>query len=161
MTFKEAVRRTPELGNAWRPGLKALRRQDQTHIKAEDTTKLLGSADIDTALRPTQPHAHRWDFAIGYKHANRADESVYWVETHSGSDSQISVVLRKLEWLKTWLRQHHNALAKLDREIVWVASGPTSFTKGATQVKTLAVKGLRYAGRILHIPSEHPNPRVR
>lgn len=41
-----------------------------------------------------------------------------------------------------------------DRDIVWVSSGRTFFTKGSAQVKTLAQKGLIYSGAVLRIPSE-------
>ena len=97
MTFKKAVIRTPHLENAWRPGLQALRAEDRPHIKAEDTQQLRGSADVDTALLPIEPQANRWDFAIGHQHSNRGKECIYWVETHTGSDDQIKVVLKKLE----------------------------------------------------------------
>jgi len=44
-------------------------------------------------LQQTEPNAHRWDFAIAYQHTNRTKEFIYWVETHTGSDNQISTVL--------------------------------------------------------------------
>ena len=152
MTFKKAVMRTPNLENAWRPGLQALRAEDTPHIKAEDTRQLRGSADVDTALRPIEPQANRWDFAIGHQHSNRKNECIYWVETHTGSDNQIKVVLKKLEWLKDWLRQGGQLLDRFERDIIWVSSGHTLFTKGSAQVKILAQKGLIYAGAVLRIP---------
>jgi len=157
MGFKEAVEATPQLEGHWKPGLGALRAQDRTHVKPEDTStdKLRGSVDVDTALMATDPHGNRWDFAIGYQHANRADEFIYWVETHSGNDSQISVMLKKLAWLKTWLKGGGKELAKFDRSYVWATSGATSFTKGATQVRTLADQGLIYSGSIFKIPLNH------
>ena len=112
MTFKEALSQTPNLETAWQPGLQALRAEDKRHIKAEDTGQLCGSADVDTALLPKDPQANRWDFAIGYQHTNRKHEFIYWVETHTGSDDQIKVVLKKLEWLKTWLRRDGQHLAR-------------------------------------------------
>ncbi len=157
MTFRQAVEQTPHLENSWRDGLQALRAQDKPHVVPENPRKLTGIGDVDTALRPLQPNANRWDFAIGYQHTNRNREFIYWVETHTGSDSQISKVLRKLEWLYDWLRGDGRTLAAFEREIVWIASGPTSFTQGATQVKTLAAKGIRYCGAKLRIPSAHPS----
>lgn len=154
MTFKEAITQTPNLKTAWQPGLQALRAEDKPHVKAEDTRRLCGSADVDTALLAREPNANRWDFAIGYQHANRGADFIYWVETHTGSDEQIKVVLRKLEWLKNWLRQDGRHLAKFDRDMTWVSSGHTLFTKGSAQVKALAQKGLIYAGAVLRIPNE-------
>lgn len=156
MKFKETVENTPNLVNSWKTGLQALRAEDRVHIKPENPRKLAGSVDIDTSLRELEPNANRWDFAIGYQHSNREDEVIYWVETHTGSDSQISVMLRKLEWLKNWMRGDGLELAKFEKDIVWVPSGATSFTKGSTQVKSLAMRGLRYSGSVLRIPEAHP-----
>ncbi|MBI3414110.1 MAG: hypothetical protein HY043_02130 [Verrucomicrobia bacterium] len=156
MTFEQAVAQTPYLEGAWRDGLGALRAEDKTHIKAEDTRRLRGSVDLDKALQPNEPNAHRWDFAIAYQHTNRKEEFVYWVETHTASDSQINAVLKKLDWLKGWFSRDGQKMAKFEREIVWVPSGPTAFTKGATQVKILATKGIRYSGAVLRIPKRHP-----
>jgi hypothetical protein len=158
VTFQEAVEQTPHLDGAWKDGLGALRAEDKSHIEAENTRRFRGSADVDTALQKKEPNAHRWDFAIAHQHTNRTAEFIYWVETHTGSDSQISVVLKKLEWLKSWLRGDGQKLAKFERDIVWVPSGPTSFTKGSTQVKILATHGLRYSGMVLRIPAKHPIP---
>jgi hypothetical protein len=154
MTFKEAIEQTPNLQNSWRDGLGALRAEEKPHIKAEDTRRLCGSADVDAAFQPREPNANRWDFAIGHQHTNRKDGFIYWVETHTGSDNQIKVVLKKLEWLKTWLRRDGQRLDKFDRDMIWVSSGYTLFTKGSAQVKTLAQKGLIYSGAILRIPNE-------
>ncbi len=151
MSFREAVAQTPNLEKAWQPGLQALRAEDRPHIKPEDPRCLRGSANVDAALRAKEPQAHRWDFAIGYQHANRRDECIYWVETHTGSDEQIKVVLKKLEWLKDWLRRDGRPLARFERDIIWVSSGHTLFTKGSAQVKRLAQKGLIYSGAILRI----------
>ena len=99
MGFKEVVEATPNLAGQWRAGLGALRSEDKDHVKPEETSTshLKGSVDIDSALRATDPNGNLWDFAIGYLHANRSHEFVYWVETHTGSDSQISVMLKKWE----------------------------------------------------------------
>ena len=152
MKFKAAIAATPQLKNAWKEGLSALRKMDRRHIKAENTRSLTGSADIDTALKPTQPTANRWDYAIAYQHTDRKEEVVYWVEAHTGSDDQIKVVLKKLDWLHNWLRSDGQKLDRFEREFIWVPSGPTSFTNSSTQIKTLATKGLRYSGSVFCIP---------
>jgi len=105
MGFKESVEETPNLQGKWMPGLGALRPQDKARIDPENTSTvhLRGSVDVDTAWAALDPGGNRWDFAIGYKHQNRSDEFIYWVETHTGADDQIAVMSRKLTWLKTWL----------------------------------------------------------
>jgi hypothetical protein len=154
MTFQHAVRLTPHLNEAWQPGLQALRAEDRSHVQAEDTRQLRGSADVDAALRRSESNANRWDFAIGHQHTNFSAEFIYWVEIHTGSDDQINVVLRKLEWLKNWLRHDGHRLDPFKRDFIWVSSGHTLFTKGSAQVKTLAQKGVIYAGAVLRIPNE-------
>ena len=86
MGFKESVEETPHLQGKWNAGLNALRAEDKVHIKPENTTTvhLCGSVDVDTAWQRLDPSGNRWDFAIGYQHANRSDEFIYWVETTQG-----------------------------------------------------------------------------
>lgn len=153
MTFKDTVDRTPNLSGAWQKGLEALRTEDKPHIQAANTRKLTGSVDVDNALKRTQPNAHRWDFAIGYQHSDRKAECVYWVEIHTASDSQVSVVLDKLRWLKDWLVNDGRDLAKFERDFIWVSSGATSFTLTSPQQKQFAILGLQHKGRVLRIPN--------
>ncbi len=153
MNFKKAVKATPHLQNAWMPGLGALRAQDRPHISAEDTRKLTGSADVDGALRAHQPNAHRWDFAIAYRHSNRQQDCVYWVEMHTAIDKEVKVVLAKLHWLQTWLAADGKLLTQFECDFVWVSSGATSFTSTAPKVKLIAQHGLQYKAKVLRIPS--------
>ena len=157
MTFKQAVEQTPNLENAWRVGLQALRAEDKPHIKPEDTRRLRGSADIDSALLMEQPSANRWDFAIAYQHSNRQDEYVYWVELHTASDSEVKVVIKKAQWLLDWLKGRAQELNAFERELVWVSSGATSFSLTSTQRKQMAEVGLQYKGSHLRIPNQRPD----
>jgi hypothetical protein len=151
MTFKEAVENTTHLENAYRPGLQALRAQDRPHIDAEDTRKLTGSVDVDTANVAADPHGNRWDFGIAYQHTNRSEEVVYWVETHTANDSQVGVVIKKAAWLQQWFKGRGKQLAIFEKDIVWVSSGATTFTLSSTQRKQMAALGLRPAGGKLRI----------
>jgi hypothetical protein len=161
MGFKEGVESTPHLHGKWCAGLGALRAQDKERIKPEDTSTkhLRGSVDIDTAYESFEPQASRWDFAIGYQHANRSDEFVYWVETHSGTDNEIKVMQKKYDWLRNWLKASGHLLAKFDKQFVWIPSGTTKFSAGSTQVKKLADTGLFYSGSIFRIPIYHKTPK--
>lgn len=151
MSFKNAVAETLHLENAWRPGLQALRTQDRPHIRAADTRLLRGSVDVDGALQTQMPNAFRWDFAIGYRHANRQEDCVYWVEIHTADDKEIKVVLNKLRWLLQWLKDGGRPLSHFERDFIWVSSGATSFSPTAPQVKRFAELGLQHRGRVLHI----------
>lgn len=152
MPFKDAVIATPHLEHAWKAGLGALRAQDRSHIQPEDTRLLRGSVDVDSTLQQFEPHAHRWDFAIGYQHSNKSTERIYWVEIHTASDGQIKVVLDKLRWLQNWLKTEGKSMASFEREFIWVSSGATSFTRTSPQQKQLAMLGLQHKGSVLHIP---------
>lgn len=153
MTFKDALKRTPHLEDAWKAGLGAMRSQDRPHINPETTRNLSGSAYVDEALKQVAEHAnaHRWDFAIAYKHTNPKKEWIYWVEIHTASDSEVNVVLEKLKWLKAWLAGEGSALNHFDREFIWVSSGATSFTLNSPQQKRFAALGLQHRGRRLRI----------
>jgi hypothetical protein len=154
VTFPKAVRSTPGLAEAWKAGLGALRAQDKPHVEPEDARKLTGSADVDQALQRDQPNAHRWDFAIGYRHTNRAKDCIYWVEIHTASDKEVKVVLEKLRWLRNWLANEGVLLNDFERDFCWISSGPTSFTLNSPQLKQFAQRGLQHKGKILRISSK-------
>jgi len=117
-----AVSKTPHLQNAWMQGLGALRAQDRPHVVPEDPRLLKGSADVDGALQAHEPNAHRWDFAIGHRHANQQKDCIYWVEIHTANDKAVNVVLDKLHWLRAWLGGAGNLLNQFERDFVWVSS---------------------------------------
>lgn len=154
MTFKDAVRQTPDVQNAWRTGLQALRAEDRPHVEAEDTRRLCGSADIDAALLQKEPNANRWDFGIGYKHEDRTEEVIYWTELHTASDSQVSVVIKKAQWLVNWLKNSAPKLKAFENDIVWVSSGATSLTLSNPKQKQMAQVGLRHVGSKLRIKNK-------
>jgi hypothetical protein len=151
VSFKAAIEKTPNLEKAHQMGLQALRAEDRRHIDAEDTRHLTGSVYVDAALQKADPHGNRWDYAIGYQHANRAEEVIYWVEPHTASDAQVKTVIKKAQWLLTWLKGAGKLLDAFEREIVWVSSGATSFTLSAPQNKQMALVGLQHRGSVLRI----------
>lgn len=153
MTFKRAVQATPNLGRAWMPGLRALRTRDRRHVVAANPSQFRGSADVDSALQQHEPNAHRWDYAIGYRHTNRGKDCIYWVEVHTANDNEVNVVLDKLGWLRNWLAGDGKLLNQFERDFVWVSSGATSLTLGAPQLKRIAQHGLQRKGRVLRIPA--------
>lgn len=151
MTFKDAVEATPNLAGGFQKGLHALRAQDRPHIEAENTRKLAGSVDVDSALQQVDPNANRWDFAIAYQHTNRDAEVIYWTELHTASDSEVKVVIKKAVWLRGWLKVDGKKMAAFERDIIWISSGPTSFQLTGPQRKQMAQAGLRHVGSRLRI----------
>jgi hypothetical protein len=153
MTFQDAVKEDLSgLETFWAHGLQALRAQDRPHVKPEDSRNLTGSLDLDKTMKSQYPDANRWDYAIGYQHVNLSEEKIYWIEIHSASDGQISVVLKKFEWLKSWLKNSSIHLKKFKCDYIWVSSGATTFTKTSPQLRQLSQSGLVYAGKVLKIP---------
>ncbi len=154
MSFRKAVELCPSLEHALQPGLSALRSTDRDHVLAEDTRRLTGSVDLDSTLKTALPNTPRWDYAIGYRHTTPKVEIVYWVEVHPASDGEIKVVLKKLAWLKQWLRESAPQLNALRREFIWVSSGKTSLSLSAPQQKQFALLGLQHKGRVFQIPNK-------
>jgi hypothetical protein len=97
MTFKEAVETTPEVATGFQSGLTALDSKYKAKISVLDTRLLEGSVDIDLCTTAKYPNDNRWDYAFAY------DKKVYFVEVHTANTSEVSVVLKKLQWLKDWL----------------------------------------------------------
>lgn len=152
--FEEAVARTPHLEKSWEAGLQALRPEDRPHIDPENPRNLGGSVDVDSALAKIEPNANRWDFGIAYQHSDRTEEVIYWTELHTASDSEVKVVIRKAQWLFGWLGRNGNPLNAFERDVVWVSSGGTAFTRTSTQSKQLAAAGVRHVGSTLRIRNQ-------
>jgi hypothetical protein len=143
MSFATDCDAVPELTGASKPGLRALNAQDAAHVRKRSATRLSTSVDIDTAFRPSQPTAARWDYGVGQRQGER--EIVHWIEVHPASgDNNISQMRKKLNWLRSWL--HGRPLASYERQVVWVASGKSTFNARDPQLKALAQDGLLFAG---------------
>jgi len=154
VTFKDAVEATPDLNGAWRQGLQAFSGANKEHVDAEDTGRLAGSVDVDSALAERCPNDSRWDYGIGHRPTNLIGEMVYWIEIHPASSGEVKVVLAKLAWLQGWLRDSAPRLRAMRRAFIWISSGKTSFTLTSPQQKQFALLGLRHRGRVFKIPNE-------
>lgn len=150
MRFEGAVKKTPSLTEAYRPGLRALKRVDQKRIICGDATDLAGSVDLDDALSDSHPNDPRWDYGIGVR-TSRGSDRVSWVEVHPASSSHIQAVLNKLAWLKEWLASSAPLLERIPAEYVWVASGSVQIPPNSPQRRRLSAKGIRFAGRRLRV----------
>lgn len=95
--FRTAVESTPDVQTGFKPGLSALG-QHSNKIQAKQKSQFNGSLDIDTCTTHLYPNDNRWDYAFSYK------SEVYFVEIHSAQTNEVKTVIRKLEWLKNWLR---------------------------------------------------------
>ena len=148
MTFKEAVEAAQHpVNGAYCPGKQAMEKKHRCLVTCVDSTRFTGSIDLDTALRHHRPGDNRWDYGLGYKPANGSEQAI-WVEVHSAITSEVSKVLRKLQWLKDWLNENAEQLRQLseraDKDIryVWIASSGVQIPKHLRQAKRLAQSGL-------------------
>lgn len=146
MSFRQDVETTADLIGAYRRGLQALRKGDRTRITAKPSRKLLGSANIDAALRDRFPQAERWDYAVACNSPDRY-EHIHWIEVHPASGmGTISEVSAKLAWLKEWLGSSGTRLNRYKKRFVWIASGKSAFQQNSPQLKKLVLAGVFFAG---------------
>ena len=104
---------------------------------------IVSATDVDTALAATFPNAHRWDYVVG-KNVGKSVHAL-WIEVHPASSTKnIAEVERKLAWLSGWMRG--SSLGQYPKDIVWVASGKSTFNTRSPAIKALAAKGCRFVG---------------
>lgn len=143
MTLVKDVGATPHLAGTFCRGLGALKATDKSRISKKNSTKLAGSVDIDKALEPLQPNAHRWDYLVGVHEGGEI--CIHWIEVHPASSTgSITEVAAKMIWLVNWMKI--TPLVNYPRDIVWVASGKSAFNGRSPELKKLASRGLRFAG---------------
>ena len=132
MTFEEAVKATPDVSEGYREGVGAFGKYADK-IKVPDQGKIDGSLDIDAATEKRYPDATRWDYALCY------DGEVFYIEVHSAITSEVSRMIRKLQWLKTWLPSKapeiHNLTAKNKQPYYWVQSSNCNIPKHTPQYR--------------------------
>lgn len=148
--FHAAVEATPSVRGAHRPGLQALERADRERI--DDGPFATGSIALDEALARAEPNSNRWDYGIGLPKVHRRGESVLWLEVHHAASGEAKAVLKKLEWLKRWLREQAPRLDALPRTFVWQLSNVEHHPNDTRRRAILAEKhGLKRAGRRLRL----------
>lgn len=136
LTFEQAVKATPSISSYCQNGLKALEKDHPKKIKVKQES-INGSVFIDECLKKTD-NGNRWDYAIGY------NNEAYFVEVHSANTSEISVVLKKLAWLKNWLLTSAPELngIKARDAYHWIQSGKYDILEHAPQFKRAQQSGL-------------------
>jgi hypothetical protein len=139
MSFKQAVKATPDICTCYKSGLSALRDYSK-RVSVTDTTKLQGSVDIDACTTSKYPQDNRWDYALAYK------GEVFFVEVHSAMTSEVKTVLKKLQWLKDWLHSQAPEINKLKAQsshFLWIQSNNFQIPKTAPQYLMAVQAGLK------------------
>ena len=88
-TLSAAIKQIPSLTGKLKHGLQALRKNHRNAISPENSRKLSGSIDIDTALKSKYPNDHRWDYCIGVR-KNRNADSLVWIEFHHSDQGDMA-----------------------------------------------------------------------
>jgi hypothetical protein len=135
--FQQAVSQTPDIASCLQSGLQAFGSYSN---KVELASACEGSVDIDACVTAKYPNSNRWDYVFGYKGAT------YFTEVHGASTSQVSTVLRKLQWLKDWLKTNAPLLEKIkstQQPFVWIASGRFDILPNSSQSRQIAQAGLK------------------
>jgi len=139
MTFKQAVEATPDVATGFRTGLTALGAYS-SKVTVSDTNQLQGSIDIDTCTKAQYPNDNRWDYAFAYK------GEAFFIEVHSANTSEVSTVLRKLQWLKDWLNHQAPEINKLKttkmHPFYWIQSKNFAILPNSRQARAAAVAKL-------------------
>lgn len=150
--FQKAVAQTPQLGtNSYRSGLRAIASSHRERIIARQST-ILGSVNLDSALKEVCPEQPRWDYGIGVQ--GDSQPVAVWVEFHPAETNRVDEVIRKLRWLKEWLRQHApslNGLTPTERAFHWVATSGCHIQRSTPQARRLFQEGLGLPRQVLNI----------
>ncbi|ATV28290.1 hypothetical protein [Prevotella intermedia] len=143
LTFKEAVEATPDVATGYHKGIEAFGKYT-SKIKVPESSKIDGSLDIDATTSTFYPNESRWDYALCY------DSEVFYIEVHSAITSEVTKIVKKLQWLKIWLAikapEINKLTSKTKHPYYWVQSSKCNIPKHMRQYK-IAVQN-----KILPIP---------
>jgi len=151
MKFENAVRATVEIGACYEPGLRAVAGAYRTKLLASRTQcRWRGSVDIDAALAARCPNDPRWDYAVGFGYDRRPD-GVAYVEVHPATSDHVDDVIRKKNWLTTWIARCAPALRSLTvGGFHWVSTDGVHIHPGSPQSRKLALCGIT-VGKVARI----------
>ncbi|RMF29200.1 MAG: hypothetical protein D6765_04785 [Bacteroidetes bacterium] len=138
MRFEEQVNQIQDLRGSFHPGLGAFG-SNREKIHPQDPRACCGSVNLDDNLRRRFPNDPRWDYCICYTKRN------YFVEIHPAYTSEVDLVLRKLEWLKQWLRTDGKPLWKgiaPEKPFHWIFTKRCAVKPGDRYARKLAKAGL-------------------
>lgn len=162
MTFKKAVEDAPyPVNRAYHRGKQALENKHRGKVSCTDSRRLTGSIFLDSALEKVPGYADkpRWDYGLGYKpEKGKGQECAVWVEVHSAKTSEVSAVLKKLQWLRDWLNTEAEQLRKMTLlakdgfRFVWIASSRVDIPLNSPKARLLNTKGISKPQKRLSLP---------
>ncbi len=125
----------------YRPGLGAVEGKDKKYFTISNTRLIEGSIYIDICSKKiAYKNPNRWDYMIGY------NKKLYFVEIHPASTGEVSLVLKKFEWLKEFISCLSNELKTkiliTNNPFIWVATNGVHIIPTSPQARLLAKSGI-------------------
>lgn len=159
MGFEDAVNKGPApIRGKSQPGTQALSRDHAKQVGCSRRRAFTASLELDEALKrePVHARANRWDYGIGYNTPANGGEVAIWVEVHSAYTGEVSVVLKKLQWLKDYLAGECDDLWRMTQAgndpYHWIAPGKFAILKNSPQARELSKSGLSFPKSKLTLP---------
>lgn len=118
MTLK-ACMKSCGLEASLKVGLTALGK-DSARVKCVGRVRPTESIALDESLKKTAGQDNRWDYGVGL--AGSSQTRTAWIEIHPASSSEVGVFLKKLQWLKAWLRSHGTDACRGTASYHWVST---------------------------------------
>ena len=143
--FEKAVLGTPDTIDCYKEGLQALTKAFKAKIILTNPSDCDGSVELDECVLKKYPQNNRWDYIIGY------NGKAYFIEFHSANTGEVSVMLKKLQWLKDWLHNHAPEINKIkatEGSFIWIQSNGNHILKGSAEERRIAQNGLKPVSRL-------------
>ncbi len=145
MSFETVVAQIPEIHSCFKAGLKALGAHS-TLVTVRETRVLEGSVNLDECLAASRPSENRWDYFFAYK------GEVFYLEVHPASTSEVSTIINKLNWLRSWLLNHAPALNALSAKTIfpfhWIHTGRSHILPTSKQYRLAAENNILPKARL-------------
>ncbi len=127
------------LGPCIKNGLQAIREPNK--VSLENTRTRARSVDVDRCLRENHPNENRWDYAVFIE----IDEilKTAFIEIHPGNESEVNEVIKKVRWMKKWLRDNQISIINENRKFFWVSSGKIRVSKNSQKIRLLSKQGVQ------------------
>ncbi len=146
MTLRSVCESCDDVKAYFKAGLGAFENKDKAKIKVPNTSLLGGSVNLDDAAKAEYPKENRWDYALEF------DGKTFFIEVHPSFTSEIDCVVKKVEFVKRWLRSVSPEILALPGpgKFYWVSSGSTDLriTPNSPQAQKLAMHKIVNVGRV-------------
>ena len=160
MTFKKAVEAAEApLNRAYQSGLQALKVHSKKVLAARPDKAITGSIDIDSVLAKTPRYAgsNRWDYGVGFKPV-KGKECAVWIEVHGAIIDEVGTLVRKVTWLKDYLKASAPDLWNLtlasppELRYVWLGTKDVHISKTSPDYRRAMQAGITLHGTVVKLP---------